>query len=65
MYSLLKNGSWRELLRDELPALFGAGFVAEVFFKWHSFTLECLGFLGVWFVLGWARSAVRQARTAR
>ncbi len=27
--------------------------VAELLYKWHSFTLECMGFLATWTVLGW------------
>ena len=45
MYNLLRNGSGRQLLQNELAPMFGAGLVTELFFKWHSFTLECLGFL--------------------
>lgn len=33
--------------------------IAELFFKWHSFTLECAGFLATWLVLDGAVSALR------
>jgi hypothetical protein len=65
MYSLLRNSTWKEILRDEVVPLFAAGVVAEMFFKWHSFTLETLGFLGVWFVFGWLSATVRQAIAGR
>lgn len=38
------------LVRD-LPPFALAMAVAEVSFKFGSFTLECLGFLALWFVL--------------
>lgn len=39
------------LTADRLPALFGAFLVAEFFFKFGSFTLECIAFLALWRVL--------------
>ncbi len=38
------------LVRD-LPPFVLAMVVAEIFFKFGSFTLECLGFLALWYVL--------------
>lgn len=34
----------------QLPPLLFALTTAEVFFKFHSFTLEALAFLGVWYL---------------
>ena len=48
MYTLLRSGNARNLAFQELPGLAVAVVVAEIFFKFHSFTLECLGFLVVW-----------------
>ncbi len=42
-----------------LPALMISFVIAELFFKWKSFALECLGFLALWFVLDVIFSAVR------
>ena len=62
MYTLLRSGKSRDLVLQELPGLAVAVLVAEVYFKFHSFTLECLGFLVVWTVasalLGVGRSLV-------
>ncbi len=38
------------LIRD-LPPFAIAMMVAEIFFKFGSFTLECLAFLALWYVL--------------
>ena len=50
MYALIRSLPLRSLLAVELPALVLAMLVAEVFYKFHSFTLECLAFLVTWFV---------------
>ncbi len=42
----------RQLLAQQLPTLFVSLIIAEFFYKFHSFTLECLAFLGTWYVLG-------------
>jgi hypothetical protein len=49
VYSLVRRTSGRQLLVLEAPALFGSLVVAESFYKFHSFTLECLAFLATWF----------------
>ena len=46
----------RGLLADRgfvtrLPSLIAAFLIAELFYKFHSFTLECGAFLATWFVL--------------
>lgn len=35
----------------QLPPLIAALLVAELFFKFHSFTLEAIPFLALWYVL--------------
>ncbi|HZU51568.1 MAG TPA: hypothetical protein VE968_06805, partial [Sphingomicrobium sp.] len=35
----------------KLPPLFIALIVAELFFKFHSFTLEAIPFLALWYIL--------------
>ena len=46
------NGVWRTLKQESGPALL-ALVIAEVFFKFHSFTLECVAFFATWYVLSW------------
>jgi len=43
--------------------MFGARIVTEIFFKWHGFTLECLGFLAD--ALGWLLAAMQAGREVR
>lgn len=40
-----------------LPSGAGALIVAEVFYKFHSFTAECLAFLATWLVFDLIREA--------
>ena len=42
----------RQLLVEELPVLVLAMVIAEFFYKFHSFTLECVAFLLTWYTLG-------------
>jgi hypothetical protein len=51
MYTLIRNSGTREISLTELPSLVVAVVVAELFYKFHSFSLECLAFLATWFVL--------------
>ena len=52
MYALLHTLATRQLLVEQLPALAAALLIAEFFYKFHSFTLECLAFLVTWYTIG-------------
>ena len=56
MFVMLRANGWRPNLSLELPTGLAAFIVAEVFYKFHSFTLECLAFLATWFVFSWLAS---------
>jgi len=49
MHTLIKSMSRQELLFEQIPALAISLFIAEIFYKFHSFTLECLAFLATWY----------------
>ena len=51
MFTLLRMLPIRRLALEQFPALTVAWVLAELFYKFHSFTLECGAFLGTWFVL--------------
>lgn len=51
MFTLLRSVPVNQLLIEQLPALLVAWFIAENFYKFHSFTLECGAFLVTWLVL--------------
>jgi hypothetical protein len=51
MYTLLRTLPLRRLWLEQLPAITLAWTVAELFFKFKSFSLECAAFLLTWFVI--------------
>jgi hypothetical protein len=51
MYTLIRSIPVRQLLLEQVPALGLSFIIAELFYKFHSFTLECLAFLGTWYVI--------------
>ena len=58
MYSYVKTVGVPAFLVREAPA-FGVSFlIAELFYKFHSFTLECLAFLATWYALSWVQSTL-------
>lgn len=58
MFRLLTSISAGELFKRQLPAFLIAFLFAELFYKFHSFTLECAAFLATWFVLDGAQQLV-------
>jgi hypothetical protein len=63
MYSLIRSMTLRQGLTQELPALAASLLLAELFYKFHSFTLECGAFLATWFVLDAAIQGVTHLAT--
>jgi hypothetical protein len=51
MFRLIRSVTLRQCLTEQLPALVGAACLAELFYKFHSFLLECGAFLVTWLVL--------------
>jgi hypothetical protein len=51
MYTFLRLLPVKRLTYEQLPTLAIAWVIAELFFKFHSFTLECAAFLATWLVL--------------
>ncbi len=48
MYTLVRLMPWGRLLGEQVPALALSFVIAELFYKFHSFTLETLAFLATW-----------------
>jgi hypothetical protein len=65
MFTYVSRLSGRELIRRHLPTLVVALAIAEVFYKFHSFLLECVAFLATWFVLDYVVDRVLGAATPR
>lgn len=59
MYQILKRQYVRSLLLRESIPFAVALLVAELFYKFHSFTLECLAFLATWFALSYLAGRLR------
>ena len=64
MYTLIRSNPWRKNLTEQLPALAVAFLLAERFYKFHSFTLECGAFLATWFACDAAVQGVRSLTKA-
>ena len=65
MYTLLRSVGLREGLVSEAPALAISIVVAEAFYKFHSFTLECVTFLATWVAVSYLFSLVRRVWTGK
>lgn len=66
MYTLVRSLPLRQVLLEQAPVFGLALVIAELFYKFHSFTLECLAFLGSWYVLdAVVRRLVRRAPSGR
>ena len=58
MFTLIKElGLLVSAKQEAVPFLIAFG-IAEFFFKFKSFALECLAFLAVWYVLSFLQSLV-------
>lgn len=58
VYRLTRDLSTRELVSRHAPTLGASMLIAELFYKFGSFTLECLAFLATWYVIDAAAGAV-------
>ena len=48
---LLRSLPLRRIVFEQAPAMSLAWLLAELFYKFHSFTLECGAFLATWFAI--------------
>ena len=51
MYTLVRSIPLRQLLLEQAPIIMASLLIAELLYKFHSFTLECIAFLVTWYVL--------------
>lgn len=61
MFTLTRSIPVRRLLLQQAPALVASFVIAEAFYKFHSFSLECIAFLATWYVLDLALSLASAA----
>ena len=62
MISRVRFESVHQLVLHDLPPLAVSLVTAELFFKFHSFLLECMAFLALWYGLDWVSSRIRALR---
>lgn len=62
MYSYVKTVGVPTFVAREAPAFAAAFLIAELFYKFGSFTLETGVFLATWYALSWAQAAVTGRR---
>jgi len=62
MFSYVKQVGIPTALAQEAPAFLAAFVIAEVFYKFRSFTLECAAFLITWYALSWVQSRIVGSR---
>ena len=51
MYALITSIGLRQMLLEQIPTIGVCFIIAELFYKFHSFTLECFAFLATWYIL--------------
>ena len=51
MYTLIRLIPFRQLIFEQAPAIAISFFIAELCYKFHSFSLECVAFLATWYVV--------------
>ncbi len=51
MYTLIRMLPFHRLVAEQVPPLLAAWLIAELFYKFHSFSLECAAFLATWWLL--------------
>lgn len=62
MYTLVRQTPLRQLLLEQAPIIAISFILAELFYKFHSFTLECLAFLATWYLLDLAKNRLIETR---
>jgi len=65
MFTLIRTLPTHRLLREQLPTLSAAWLIAELFYKFHSFSLECAAMLATWFAFDAILQLARQQLLGR
>lgn len=58
----MNNRTFASLAKSELIPFAIALVIAQIFFKWGSFGLELLGFLALWWFLGYIMDRMNRLR---
>lgn len=65
MYTLVRSLTSVRLAIEQVVALLAAWLIAELFYKFHSFTLELAAFLATWLLLDWVVQSLSPRLLAR
>lgn len=65
MYALTRDVPVRALALRHAPTLVTSFLIAEAFYKFHSFTLECGAFLATWYALDFVVDSVANRGRSR
>jgi hypothetical protein len=65
VYQLLNSIGTNAIFFRQLPLLIGSFGIANLFYRFGSFGLECLAFLATWFVLDVGVQAIARLRRRR
>ena len=60
MYTLIQSTPLRRLILEQGFAFGFSLLIAELFYKFHSFTLECLAFLATWYMIDFGIQAIHK-----
>jgi hypothetical protein len=60
MYTLSQSMPFRRFLLEQGVPLTLSFIIAELFYKFHSFTLECLAFLVTWYIFDFLIQSLRR-----
>lgn len=63
MYKFIRRLTLKQLTLEELQLLVIALGITELFYKFHSFLLEAVGFLLTWLALGALAAAIKSLFT--
>lgn len=58
MYTLLKNVPGKKIMKREMPSLGISLLIAEEFYRFGSFILECAAFLATWYVISFVLNSL-------
>lgn len=61
MYEFVRVIPFRCLFVEQAPTLGVSVLIAEMLYKFHSFTLECVAFLATWYVLDCGRALLTRS----
>jgi hypothetical protein len=61
MYTLMQHVGLRRGVLVEAPSLAVSVVCAELFYKFHSFSLECMAFLATWLAVSYVATQLSEA----